>query len=105
MKRSWRFAGRFGCIGLALSLVVAVQVACLSRSEIRSGASQTSVQRGDSTVATRTMDTSFLVEYSQTRGYSCGLPTNMNLTPNGDAVLFLRSGPRDVIRDLYEMDT
>jgi dipeptidyl-peptidase-4 len=51
------------------------------------------------------LDTSFLPDYAATRGYSCGQPTNIELTPNGDTVLFLRSGPRDVIRDLYEIST
>lgn len=51
------------------------------------------------------MDTRFLRDYSETWGYSAGQPTGIQLTPKGDALLFLRSGPRDVIRNLYEMNT
>ena len=51
------------------------------------------------------MDTSFLRDYSETYGFSAGQPTGLALTPKGDAVLFLRSGPRDVVRNLYEMNT
>lgn len=50
------------------------------------------------------IDTHFLRDYAITRGYTCGRPTGISVTPDGDAVLFLRSGPRDVIRNLYEMN-
>jgi len=51
-----------------------------------------------------TIDTQFLRDYAQTRGFSAGRPTSISLTPSGDAVLFLRSGPRDVMRNLYELN-
>ena len=51
------------------------------------------------------MDTRFLRDYSETWGFSAGHPTGVHLTPDGEAVLFLRSGPRDVVRNLYEMNT
>lgn len=54
---------------------------------------------------TTPIDTSFLREYAETWGYTAGQPTGIDLTPKGDAVLFLRSGPRDVIRNLYEYQT
>lgn len=50
------------------------------------------------------IDTSFLLELSVTRNYSNGRPSRISLTPDGSAVLFLRSGPRDVVQSLYEMD-
>lgn len=46
----------------------------------------------------------FLEEYAATRGYSLGKPKAINITPDGDAVLFLRSGPRSFSQDLYEFD-
>ena len=51
------------------------------------------------------MDTRFLRDYSETWGFSAGHPTGVPLAPDGEAVLFLRSGPRDVVRNLYEMNT
>ena len=50
------------------------------------------------------IDTSFLRDYAETRGFSAGRPTGIKMTPAGDAALFLRSGPRDVVRNLYEMN-
>ncbi len=54
---------------------------------------------------TSAIDTSFLKDYAETYGYSAGQPTGMELTPKGDAILFLRSGPRDIVRNLYEYKT
>lgn len=50
------------------------------------------------------IDTSFLRDLTETRGFSAGRPARISITPNGDAVLFLRSGPRDVVQNLYEMN-
>jgi len=41
---------------------------------------------------TMSIDTQFLRDYAETRGFSSGRPLRIRLTPNGDAVLFLRSG-------------
>ncbi|HEY0707502.1 MAG TPA: S9 family peptidase, partial [Polyangia bacterium] len=46
----------------------------------------------------------FLREFSQTRGYLLGRPTRAVLTPQADAVVFLRSPGRSSEHDLYEMD-
>lgn len=51
------------------------------------------------------MDTSFLAESAKTYNYSAGAPTSIRLTPDGSHVLFLRSGPRDMVRSLYQLDT
>lgn len=51
------------------------------------------------------IDTEFLRLYSQTWGFSAGHPTGITVTPDGSAVLFLRSGPRDLVRNLYELNT
>lgn len=50
------------------------------------------------------IDTSFLRDLTETRNFSNGRPTGIQLTPAGDAVLYLQSGPRDVVRSLYEMN-
>jgi dipeptidyl-peptidase-4 len=59
---------------------------------------------GPVTPPAASIDTQFLRDFAETRGFSSGRPTGFRLTPNGDAVLFLRSGPRDVVRNLYEMN-
>lgn len=41
----------------------------------------------------------------ETRSFSLGRPSRIRPTPDGRAVLFLRSGPRDRIQNLYEFDT
>lgn len=51
------------------------------------------------------IDPSFLQDYAETWGFSAGQPTAIEVTPKGDAVLFLRSGPRDITRNLYEFNT
>jgi dipeptidyl-peptidase-4 len=47
---------------------------------------------------------SILAQLAATGGFRRGRPNSIALTPDGKAVLFLRSGPRDVVQDLYEYD-
>ena len=49
-------------------------------------------------------DGGFLELYAATGGFRSGRPTNFEFTPDGSAVLFLRSGPRDSVRVLYRLD-
>ena len=46
----------------------------------------------------------FLRDWAETQGYSLGLPVAATPTPDGKQVLFLRSGARDRVRRLYELD-
>ena len=50
-------------------------------------------------------DDSFFEAYAATRRFSLGTPRSVKITPDGSAVLFLRSGPRSFVQDLYEFDT
>ncbi|MCS6976637.1 MAG: S9 family peptidase [Gemmatales bacterium] len=50
------------------------------------------------------VDTSFLKELMETRSYQAGRPTNTQPTPDGSAVLFLRSEPRSPTNALYELN-
>ena len=50
------------------------------------------------------VDRDFLRLYTESRGFSRGTPRSATLTPDGSAVVFLRSGPRDTRQSLYEMD-
>jgi len=47
----------------------------------------------------------FLTRYVETGGFRRGTPTNITPTPEGDAILFLRSQPDSLVRDLYTIDT
>src|SRR5580704_8766895 len=46
----------------------------------------------------------FLEQYAATHRFGNGRPTSVEITRTGDAVLFLRSGPRSAKRDLYEFN-
>lgn len=46
----------------------------------------------------------FLNAFAETRAFLAGRPSRIQITPDGGAVLFLRSGPRDAILALYEHD-
>src|SRR5262245_2679298 len=46
----------------------------------------------------------FLEQYALPKGFTLGLPRKVRVSPGADAVLFLRSGPRDYVQDLYSFD-
>src|SRR5262245_40685391 len=50
------------------------------------------------------LDTQFLRDYSETRGFMLGRPVQAKPTPDGKAVLFLRSEARKPRLSLYEFD-
>ena len=43
----------------------------------------------------------FLQDYAETFRFRLGRPAQIKVTPDGDAVLFLRSGPRSFVQDLW----
>jgi dipeptidyl-peptidase-4 len=49
-------------------------------------------------------DTKCFDNVAATRSYSLGVPAGAEPTPDGKAVLYLRSGPRDTVQRLYEFD-
>ncbi len=51
-----------------------------------------------------TVGESFLRLYAETRRFAAGRPTAARLAPDGQAVLFLRSGPRSPVQALFETD-
>ncbi len=51
-----------------------------------------------------TMDDDFLTRYAETYRFTHGLPAAIAVPSTEDAVLFLRSGPRSFVRDLYTWD-
>ena len=46
----------------------------------------------------------FLRQYAETYRFSLGRPRSATVTPDGSAVLFLRSPPRSFVQNLYEFD-
>lgn len=50
------------------------------------------------------IDTTFLGQSAATGGFNLGRPTAIEVAPDGKTVLFLRSGARTFVRDLYELD-
>jgi dipeptidyl-peptidase-4 len=55
-------------------------------------------------VDTKPLDASFLRLYAETRGFMLGRPSKPKPTPDGKAVLFLRSEPKRAKMSLYEFD-
>jgi dipeptidyl-peptidase 4 len=55
-----------------------------------------------SSIAAEREEDSFLRDYGATFRFRLGEPTGVNILPDGSAVLFLRSGPRSFVNDLYE---
>ncbi|MDX2116363.1 MAG: DPP IV N-terminal domain-containing protein [Planctomycetota bacterium] len=49
-------------------------------------------------------DPAFLEQFAATNRFRLGLPTSIKPLPGGRHVLFLRSGPRSFVHDLYEYD-
>ncbi|MCW5558058.1 MAG: DPP IV N-terminal domain-containing protein, partial [Verrucomicrobiae bacterium] len=49
-------------------------------------------------------DEQFFRDLAETRNFTLGIPVSPKLTPDGHSVLFLRSGPRDPVLRLYELD-
>ena len=59
--------------------------------------------RGSSEIPAADLD-DFLERFSETFRFRLGRPTGIKPAPDGRTVLFLRSGPRSFVRDLYELD-
>ena len=57
-----------------------------------------------SPVTVQAANENFLRQYAETYRFSLGRPRSATVTPDGSAVLFLRSPPRSFVQSLYEFD-
>jgi dipeptidyl-peptidase-4 len=90
----------------AWTLALALTLACGSTEE-PTPTSDCEPTVGDETTAAEAPafdDGGFLEIYAATGGFRSGRPTGFEVTPDGREVLFLRSGPRDSVRNLYALD-
>ncbi len=74
--------------------------------EVTAGA-RTSPNNAATTIAGKPRDltnVAFLDQYASTYRFRAGTPVSITPTPDGKSVLFLRSGPRNRVQDLYEFD-
>ncbi len=53
---------------------------------------------------TESPDVRFFRDLAETRSYTLGIPVSPKLTPDAKSVLFLRSGPRNPVLRLYELN-
>lgn len=88
-----------GSLGAAAMLVLLGGLCSLGMTT-----SPAAAQPAKPAVAAPAGEESFLRQWSLTRGFSLGRPRNITVTPDGDAVLFLRSEPRSVVHNLYSLD-
>ena len=61
-------------------------------------------RRGATPPAAARADTSLLEQYALTNRFRLGRPGSFAIPPAGEAVLFLRSGPRSFVQDLWAFD-
>jgi dipeptidyl-peptidase-4 len=61
-------------------------------------------QRAGAAAQAPVPDPDFLRDYAESSRYSNGKPASITLLPDGEGAIFLRSGPRSAVRDLYFVD-
>ena len=93
-------------IGLALSLALVGCAADQGAGTSAKGASgNPAIGSVSHTDQPNSAGDDFLTRYIETGGFRRGTPSNITPTPDGDAILFLRSKPESRVRDLYTIDT
>jgi dipeptidyl-peptidase-4 len=61
-------------------------------------------QRQNATPQAPIPDPEFLRDFAESSRFSNGKPASITLLPGGEGAIFLRSGPRSAVRDLYFLD-
>lgn len=94
--------------GLALSLAAGLLAGCAPRPAAEAPLPPLhTMHQGpyrQISVSASIADPAFLEQFAATYRFGAGTPRSIAVTPDGAAVLFLRSGPRSVVQDLYELD-
>lgn len=84
---------RHSLIGIALAVLCTGDIAA-----------QPDKAKPNTDKAAKPLDASYLRDHAHTRGFQLGRPVRPMPTPDGKAVLFLRSGPRSTKMSLFEFD-
>lgn len=86
------------CLSMVLAAGLAASGCGVSRPA--GGARTHGETSGGSSIA----DPAFLEQFAATYRFGAGTPRGFTIAPDGKSVLFLRSGPRSVVQDLFEYD-
>ncbi len=87
-----------------LFLCVALALAACERSSDAPPASTTEPTTMTTTAPEDASDPNFLEQFAVTYRFAQGAPNGFRITPDDQTVLFLRSGPRTFVNDLYALD-
>jgi dipeptidyl-peptidase-4 len=87
-------------------ILVVMSSASLSAADDRNptGAATSASRTDESPIDIRVANEKFLRQYAETYRFSLGRPQRARITPDGKAVLFLRSLPRSFVMDLFAFD-
>ncbi len=93
-------------IALVIALAAAGFLSACASNGAESATAANGRGNGDQGVAQpgNIADPAFIAQWAETYRFSLGKPASIKVVPDGSAVLFLRSGPRSQVRDLYEFD-
>ncbi|MBI2827618.1 MAG: DPP IV N-terminal domain-containing protein [Planctomycetia bacterium] len=97
MQLFWARSGFARCAAATLVALALARVAVAD--EAADGA------RGTARARPVVKNPEFLEAYAATYRFTHGRPAAIEVSRRGDAVFFLRSGPRSFVRDLFEFDT
>lgn len=97
---------RRGVAAACLVAGVSVLTSCANTSGNRASSGTTPRTNSTSSrgVASTVQNPEFLRQWAETYRFSAGRPKSVKITPDGSAVLFLRSGPRSAVQDLFQFD-
>lgn len=87
-----------------MRLILLLSAACFGLMLCPRDASAAPLPISSSQVSKVAVDTRFIGDFAVTRGFSLGRPLRPRFTPDGRAVLFLRSEARSPVTRLYEFD-
>jgi dipeptidyl-peptidase-4 len=83
----------------------AIAIACTMKERTQSLiVAQAAAAEAQPPLAVRAENEQFLRQYAETLRFTLGRPRGATVTPDGKAVLFLRSPPRSFVQSLYEFD-